>query len=454
MNHRKGVIIMRHEVIAVILGGGRGERLYPLTKYRAKPAVPIAGKFRLIDIPVSNCLHADLDRIFVLTQFNSTSLHRHIAQTYRFDQFSGGYVQILAAQQTQDNLDWYQGTADAVRQNLRRFMETPCEYILILSGDQLYRMDFGKMIQEHIEKDAEITVTALPVHRDRVEEFGILKTNENGRIVEFREKPRDEEEIKELEIEDRALKRHGIEPQGRSHAASMGIYLFNRETLWNVLVGTAEDKSMIDFGKHIIPASIKTRRIHAYYFDGYWQDVGTIRSFYETNLELTRLIPQLDFYNEFAQIYTRPRFLPGSKINSCVVQSSILCEGSIITECEIRNSIIGLRSIVNSGAEIHDSVIMGADYYETDSNAGFYDPTLIDMDSRWIIRSMGKLPPIGIGRGSIIRNAIIDKNARIGCNVKIVNENGVPHYDGQDYSIRDGVVVVHKDGVIPDNTVI
>lgn len=420
----------REDVIAVILGGGRGERLYPLTKDRAKPAVPIAGKFRLIDIPISNCIHAEINRIFVLTQFNSTSLNRHIVRTYHFDMFSNGYIQILAAQQTLESTDWYQGTADAVRQNIRRFLDIGSKYILILSGDQLYRMNYNEMLQKHIDNNAEITVAVLPVDRDQVKELGILKTEYDGRIVEFKEKPQTDEEIASIEIKDGTLEQYGIDSKGRSHVASMGIYIFNS----NILKDAIGDK--LDFGKHIIPEAIKTRRVYAYYFDGYWRDVGTIRSFYETNLELTKLIPPFDFYDEKQLIYTRPRFLPGSKINSCMVESSILCEGSIMTECIIKNSVIGVRSIINSGAVIENSIIMGADLYDR------------------VKDQCSSATLIGIGRGSIIRNAIIDKNARIGCNVNIVNEKGLTKFDGDNYSIRDGIVVVHKNAVIPDDTII
>jgi glucose-1-phosphate adenylyltransferase len=427
---------MACDVIAVILGGGEGKRLYPLTKYRAKPAVPIAGKFRLIDIPISNCLHSGVDRIFVLTQFNSTSLNRHIVQTYRFDAFSSGYVQILAAQQTQESVDWYQGTADAVRQNLRRFVETPCGYVLVLSGDQLYKMDYHKIVQEHIERDAEITVAVLPVDRDQVREFGILKTASDGRITDFVEKPQEESAIKAMKIEGTTFEQRGIQSLGRSHVASMGIYVFNKDVLVQVL----EDESMMDFGKHIIPASIGTRRVYAYFFDGYWEDVGTIKSFYEANLVLTQEFPEFDFYDASAQVYTHPRFLPGSKINSCIVQSSVLCEGSVITECEIRNSIIGVRSIIRSGAEILNSVIMGADYYET-----IEDQCTINEDG---------LPYIGVGRGSVIQNAIVDKNARIGCNVRIANRQKRKDYEGANFTIRDGIVVIHRNAVLPNDTFI
>ena len=420
----------RENIIAVILGGGRGDRLYPLTKDRAKPAVPIAGKFRLVDIPVSNCLHDDIDRIFVLTQFNSTSLNRHVVQTYRFDMFSNGYVQILAAQQTLESTDWYQGTADAVRQNLRRFLDMNSKYILILAGDQLYRMDYKKMLQNHIDNNAEITVAVLPVERDQVKEFGILKTESDGRIIDFKEKPQSEEDISSMEIKKEQLEQHEIAPGDRSHVASMGIYIFNTE----VLKETLGDR--IDFGKHVIPDALNSRRVYAHYFDGYWRDVGTIRSFYEANLELTKIVPPVDFYDEHFLIYTRPRFLPGSKINSCMVTSSILCEGTIMTDAIIKNSVIGVRSIINSGAVIENSVIMGADKYDKIKDA-CNESTLM-----------------GIGRGGVIRNAIVDKNARIGCNVRIINEGGLTNLDSENYSIREGIVIVHKNATIPDNTVI
>lgn len=429
-------MILKSNVIAVILGGGRGTRLYPLTRHRAKPAVPIAGKFRLIDIPISNCLHSEIDRIFVLTQFNSTSLNRHIAQTYRFDAFSHGYVQILAAQQTQDNMDWYQGTADAVRQNLSRLVDTSCDYILILPGDHLYRMDYRRMLRDHVEKDADITVAATPMRRDQVREFGVIKANSDRKITEFVEKPQGESEIRGLSMDNATFHRHGIKPLGRSHAVSMGIYVFSRE----LLIQCLEDESSVDFGKHVIPGSIETRDVYVHFFDGYWRDVGTVRSFYEANMELTQMVPELDLYNESAQMYTHPRFLPGSKINSCFVESSILCEGSIMTECEIRNSIIGVRSVVRPGAEIRNSVIMGADYYESTEER--------------LANAKKGIPPIGIGGGSAIRNAIVDKNARIGCNVEIVNQYERRDYDGTDFSIREGIVIIHKNAVIPDNTVI
>ena len=423
-------------VIAVILGGGRGARLYPLTKNRAKPAVPIAGKFRLIDIPISNCLHSDVCRIFVLTQFNSTSLNRHVTRAYRFDDFSGGYVQILAAQQTQENMDWYQGTADAVRQNLRRFEEAPCKYVLILAGDHLYRMDYREMIRKHIEKGADITAAVLPVRRDQVKELGILKINQDDRITYFMEKPQEESEIETMAIEEAIFEQHSIRIHERSHIASMGIYVFNKD----VLVECFKNKSMVDFGEHVIPNTIKTGKVYGHLFDGYWRDVGTIRSFYEANLELTQIVPKFDFYNEPVQVYTRPRFLPGSKINSCVIQSSILCDGSIITGCEIQNSIIGVRSVIRSGARIFSSIVMGADYYES-------------IEDQQIKAEKG-LPPIGVGEGSIVQNAIIDQNVSIGRNVRIVNQHGRKNYDAPEFSIRDGIIVVHKNAELPDNTVI
>jgi glucose-1-phosphate adenylyltransferase len=423
--------------IAIILGGGEGKRLYPLTKYRAKPAVPIAGKFRLVDIPISNCLHSNINQIFVLTQYNSTSLHRHISQTYRFDVFSKGYVQILAAQQTQESTGWYQGTADAVRHNLKRFEETPCDYVLILAGDHLYRMNYERLIQEHIEKGANVTVAVLPIERDQVKEFGILKTEPDGQITEFVEKPQEENDIRSLEMDKITLEQHGISTERRSHVASMGIYVFDKSLLLDCL---RKNETAVDFGKDIIPATIKEKKVYAHFFNDYWRDVGTIKSFYQANLELTKTVPEFNFYDADAPVYTRARFLPGSKINSCYVQSSILCEGSILTECQIRNSIIGLRSIVRSGADIHDSVIMGADLYET-----IRDECTVNYKG---------LPSLGIGRDSTIRNAIVDKNARIGCNVRIINQRGLEHYDDENYSIREGIVVVHKNAVITDNTII
>ena len=427
---------MTRDTIAVILGGGKGERLYPLTKDRAKPAVPIAGKFRLIDIPVSNCIDSKVDRIFVLTQFNSTSLNRHIVRTYRFDVFSRGYVQILAAQQTQASMDWYQGTADAVRQNLRRFEETQCDYILVLAGDHLYRMDYGKMIQEHVEKDAEITVAVLPVARDRVRKLGILRSGLDGRIADFTEKPQEEEEIDKFEIDEAIFQQRGIQSIGCSHVASMGVYLFNKDILTDCL----QDENIVDFGKHVIPASIGVRKVYAHFFDGYWRDVGSIKSFYEANLELTHLVPEFDFYDESVQVYTRPRFLPGSKVNGCVIQSSVLCDGSIITRCEIQNSIIGIRSIVRSGTKVLNSVVMGGDYYES-------------IEEQRINSEKG-LPPIGIGEGSLVQNAILDHNVRIGRNVRIVNQYGRENYDSPDFTIRDGITVIHKDATLLDDTVI
>ena len=427
---------MKSDVVAVILGGGRGERLYPLTKDRAKPAVPIAGKFRLIDIPISNCLQSDVDRIFVLTQFNSTSLHRHIAQAYRFDVFSRGYVQILAAQQTPDNVDWYQGTADAIRQNLRRFEETPCSLILVLAGDHLYRMDYRKMIREHIQKGADITVAVLPMNRDKVREFGVLKTDLDGRVTNFMEKPQKEDEISTMEVEGSAFERSGIRPMGRSHVASMGIYVFNKD----VLIQCLEDTIAVDFGKDVIPGSIGSRKIYAHFFEGYWRDVGTVKSFYDANLELTQIVPEFDFYDESAPVYTRPRFLPGSKVNSCVIESSILCDGAIITGCEIRNSVIGVRSVIRSGAKVLNSIIMGADYYESSADQS--------------VKSERGWPPVGIGENSLIQNAIVDQNVSIGRNVSIVNRKGMREHNNSSFSIRDGIVVVHRNAMLTDDTVI
>ena len=425
-------------VIAVILGGGRGTRLFPLTRDRAKPSVPIAGKFRLVDIPISNCLHSGLEKIYVLTQFNSVSLNRHIAQTYRFDTYRRGFVQILAAQQTLMGEEWYQGTADAIKHNEPyilnpRFKD---DYVLILAGDHLYRMDYQKMLQVHTESNAAITVSVIPVRKEDTSGLGILQADANGRIVDFVEKPQTEEELQRLRVESEVFTSRGIEPHGREYIASMGIYIFNREVLQEVL----QDESNVDFGKDIIPKSIQTRPISAYFFDGYWEDIGTIRSFYSANIALTNTAPAFNFYDEQAPIYTNRRHLPSTKVNSSSVRSSILAEGSIIDDSELDRTIVGIRSIISGGSRVYQSVLMGADYYESDA-------------SRAESKQSG-IPKVGIGRNCLIQNAIIDKNARIGDNSVLVNRDGIDNYDGEDYYIRDGIVIVPKDATIPPETVV
>jgi glucose-1-phosphate adenylyltransferase len=425
-------------VIAVILGGGRGARLFPLTRDRAKPSVPIAGKFRLVDIPISNCFHSGLERIYVLTQFNSVSLNRHIAQTYRFDTYRRGFVQILAAQQTLTGEEWYQGTADAVKHNEPyilnpRFQD---DYVLILAGDHLYRMDYRKMLKVHTESNAAITVSVIPVRKEDTGGLGILQADANGRIVDFVEKPQTEEELQRLRVDPEVFTLRDIEPDGREYIASMGIYIFNREVLQEIL----QDESNMDFGRDIIPQSIQTRPVFAYFFDGYWEDIGTIRSFYSANIALTNTAPSFNFYDEQGPIYTNRRHLPSTKVNSSSVRSSILAEGSIIDDSEIDRTIVGIRSIISNGSRIYQSVLMGADYYESD-------------ESRAENERSG-MPNIGIGRNCLIQNAIIDKNARIGDNSVLVNRDGVDNHDGEDYYIREGIVIVPKDATIPSETVV
>ena len=425
-------------VIAVILGGGRGTRLFPLTRDRAKPSVPIAGKFRLVDIPISNCLHSGLEKIYVLTQFNSVSLNRHIAQAYRFDTYRRGFVQILAAQQTLMGEEWYQGTADAIKHNEPyilnpRFKD---DYVLILAGDHLYRMDYQKMLAVHTESNADITVSVIPVEKEVTSGLGILQADANGRIVDFVEKPQTEEELQRLRVEPEVFSSRGIEPHGREYIASMGIYIFNREVLQEVL----QDESNVDFGKDIIPKSIQTRPISAYFFDGYWEDIGTIRSFYSANIALTDTAPAFNFYDEQAPIYTNRRHLPSTKVNSSSVRSSILAEGSIIDDSELDRTIVGIRSIISGGSRVYQSVLMGADYYESDASRAESEQSGI--------------PKVGIGRNCLIQNAIIDKNARIGDNSVLVNRDGIDNYDGEDYYIRDGIVIVPKDATIFPETVV
>ena len=425
-------------VIAVILGGGRGTRLFPLTRDRAKPSVPIAGKFRLVDIPISNCLHSGFDRIYVLTQFNSVSLNRHIAQAYRFDSYRRGFVQILAAQQTLMGEEWYQGTADAVKHNEPyilnpRFAD---DYVLILAGDHLYRMDYRKMLQVHTESNAAITVSVIPVKKEDTSGLGILQADADGRIVNFVEKPQTEEELLPLRVEPDVFTSRGIEPQGREYIASMGIYIFNREVLQNAL----QDDANVDFGQDIIPKSIQTLPVSAYFFDGYWEDIGTIRSFYHANIGLTDTAPAFNFYDEQAPIYTNRRHLPSTKVNSSSVRSSILAEGSIIDDSELDRTIVGIRSIISNGSRIYQSVLMGADYYESEAAK--------------VENAQSGIPGVGIGRNCLIQNAIIDKNARIGDNSILVNRDGLDNYDGKNYYIRDGIVIVPKDATIPPETAV
>jgi glucose-1-phosphate adenylyltransferase len=413
--------------LAVIMGGGAGTRLFPLTKDRSKPAVPIGGKYRLVDIPISNCLNSGLRSIYVLTQFNSMSLHRHIQAAYKFDNFSRSFVEILAAQQTPEGSQWYQGTADAVRQNIRYFLERPYDYYLILSGDQLYRMDFRALLHQHIRSGAEITLATKPVARSQVSEFGIMQSGEDRRISRFVEKPKDETLLNDLRMSRELLLSIGSNETEELYQASMGIYVFNREVLIECLMN-----ELVDFGKHVIPQSIKDRYVSAYIFKGYWEDIGTIRAFYEANLDLTDIVPPYSFFEPEAPIYTHPRFLPGSKINGATLRQAIISDGCIISDAHIERSVIGVRSIIQSGATIRNSIVMGADYFELDGNDAF-----------------AQTPPVGIGRNCVIDRAIIDKNARIADGVVITPEGKPPDLDAENYFIRDGIVVVPKNAVIP-----
>lgn len=415
------------DVMALILGGGRGTRLYPLTKLRAKPAVPIGGKYRLIDVPISNCLNSGVQKIYVLTQFLSESLHRHIYQTYKFDLFSGGFVYILAAEETPSGMDWYQGTADAVRKQLPRFAYSRVADILILAGDHLYRMNYADFIAFHREKRADVTIAAKPVSRDDAPRYGILKADEDRRVTTFHEKP-GADELEGLEC---------MLGSDRPCLASMGIYVFRQDVLRKVL----EESDAEDFGRQIIPAAVESLRVYAYLFDGYWEDIGTIRSFYEANLSLTLPDPPFDFYDPRYPIYTRPRFLPYSHLDNCRLERAVVAEGCILHDSEIRGSVIGLRSIIGPDVRITRTVMMGADVYETPERKAEN-------------RRLGQ-PNIGIGRGCIIEGAIIDKNARIGEGVTIrAHSPEEEMIETESYVIRDGIVVVLKDAVIPDGTVI
>ncbi|HEY3602323.1 MAG TPA: glucose-1-phosphate adenylyltransferase [Chthoniobacterales bacterium] len=413
--------------LSIIMGGGAGTRLYPLTKERAKPAVPLGGKYRLVDIPISNCLNSGLRSIYILTQFNTMSLHRHIQASYKFDNFSRSFVDILAAQQTPLSTQWYQGTADAVRQNLRYFLEQPYEYFLILSGDQLYRMDFRVLLHQHIRSGAEITLAVTPVVRAAASDFGIMLSGPDHRITRFEEKPKDPAVLDELKLDGETLASISRGPEEELFQASMGIYVFNRDVLVECL-----DGDLADFGKHVIPKAIGERQVNAYVFEGYWEDIGTIRAFYEANLDLTSLVPKYSFFEATAPIYTHPRFLPGSKINGATLRQAIVSDGCIISDAHIERSVIGVRSIIRSGATIRNSVIMGGDYFETSAPEASPD-----------------VPPIGVGRNCVIDRAIIDKNARIGEGVVITPEGKAATLDAENYFIRDGIVVVPKDAVIP-----
>ncbi len=415
------------DCLAVILGGGRGTRLFPLTRERSKPAVPIAGKYRLIDIPLSNCINSGLKRIFVLTQYNSESLNNHVGQAYKFDAFTHGFVTILAAEQTDEGGEWFQGTADAVRQSMRHLKSHPSREVLILSGDQLYQMDYNVLADTHRNNRAQVTVGVIPVPREQTAGFGILKVDARGRIVHFEEKP-GPDRLDDLESE--------IPGYGRGFLASMGIYMFERDYLEKVV----SDPSLVDFGRHVVPRAIGTTQVQAHVFRGYWEDVGTIASYYQAGLALTEPIPPFDFHDANRPVFTRPRFLPATRIEGCTLHAALVSEGCILMGAEIQRSIVGIRSRIGQGTRVKDALVIGADYYES----------LAEID-----RAQARgVPPMGIGRDCVIQGAIVDKNARIGNGVRILNEGRVQEADGQGYYIREGIVIVPKGAAIPDGTVI
>lgn len=423
-------------VLAVIMGGGQGKRLYPLTKLRSKPAVPLGAKYRLVDIPISNCINSEIRKIYILTQFNSASLHRHILETYRFDHFSHGFIELCAAQQTLDHAGWYQGTADAVRQNLRYFADHKPDFVVILSGDQLYRMDFRKVLRQHVQTYADITVAALPVPRRQAGGLGILQTNEERRIVRFVEKPKDESVLNELKVEDPLLSNLGITSSEDHYLASMGIYVFSRKALLEVL-----DNDRADFGRDIIPSAIGTHRVFAFAYQGYWEDIGTIRAFFDANLEITKPHPQFDFFDHNAPIYTRTRYLPASQILSGDLKGAVIADGCLIGHnVRLERVVIGIRSAILSDCQIQDCVIMGNDFFENNQMRN-------ENEARG-------LPHIGIGRGCRIRRAIIDKNAQIGDGCVITPDGKPEDMDHELYCIRDGIVVVPKNTIIPAGTTI
>jgi glucose-1-phosphate adenylyltransferase len=424
-------LAVNQNTLAIIMGGGAGTRLFPLTKDRSKPAVPLAGKYRIVDIPISNCINSGLRQMYVLTQFNSTSLIRHISAAYKFDQFSRSFVEVLAAQQTPSGSHWYQGTADAVRRNMRDFLQRPYEYFIILSGDQLYRMDYREVIAQHIEKKSDITIATIPVSRAAASDFGIMHTDAERRIIRFEEKPKDASLLDELKIPGPLLAELGKGPDEELYQASMGIYIFNRETLVHAL-----DNDFVDFGKHIIPASIKKLAVHAYIFQGYWEDIGTIRAFFDANLNLTDPKPEYTFFDAHSPVYTHARFLPASKVNGATIRNAIISDGCKISDAHIERCVIGIRSYIGSGTTIRNSIVMGADFYDADMAA----------------KEKTGDTPYGIGKNCTIDHAIIDKNACIGDGSAITPEGKPENMDGDNYYIRDGIIIVPKNAVIPAGT--
>ncbi|MEO0453319.1 MAG: glucose-1-phosphate adenylyltransferase [Verrucomicrobiota bacterium] len=424
-----------NRVISLILGGGAGTRLFPLTKERAKPAVPLGGKYRLVDIPISLCINSGFKRIFLLTQYLSSSLHRHVQRAYSFDDYQPrGFIEILAATQSKDNLGWYQGTADAVRQNLMHLKTHNHDLVLILSGDQLYRMDYRDIIYQHVKTGASITVSTIPVDRDPAKSFGIMQVDGEDRITRFVEKPKEDDVLDSLRIPGSKLGQLGRSENEELYLASMGIYVFNRDVLEKCLA--IEEHQ--DFGKNIIPAEIDSGKVFSYVYQGYWEDIGTIKAFYNANLDLTEPVPQFNFFDSRSPMYSRARFLPASKMNACQTKKVVLADGCIVDEATIERSILGVRSRVERGATIKNTIMMGADYFESP-------------DTR-LQNSHQGIPPVGIGENSYVDGAIIDKNARIGKNVRISNEGKAEHEDASLYHVRDGIIIIPKGVVIPDGT--
>ncbi len=420
-------------VVSVILGGGAGSRLYPLTATRSKPAVPIAGKYRLVDIPISNCINSGINRMFVLTQFNSASLNKHIKNTYQFSAFSKGFVDILAAEQTPDNPGWFQGTADAVRQSLKHIRNNDFEYVLILSGDQLYQMDFAQMIDDHTAKGADITIATIPVADREAPEFGILKSNEEQLITSFIEKPK-----KELLPEWTSETGAEMQAQGRNYLASMGIYIFNRQVIFDLL--EVDKKDTTDFGKEIIPYSIDKYKVVSYQYGGYWTDIGNIYSFFEANLALTMELPLFNLFDNRNVVYSRARMLPPAKISGTTLERTLIAEGTIINASRIENSVVGIRSFIGQGSTMVSCYMMGSDYFETLEE---------------IMHNLSKgIPKLGIGERCYMRNVIIDKNCRIGNDVRINGGSHLADADHSLYTVKDGIVVLKKGAVLPDGFVI
>jgi glucose-1-phosphate adenylyltransferase len=427
---------MEKKVIAVVMGGGRGTRLHPLTKERCKPAVPLAGKYRLVDIPISNCLNSEINRIYLLTQFNTASLHRHIQDTYRFDPFNGGRVDILSAEQTEKGDSWYQGTADAVRQNIHHFSGVDYDYVLILSGDQLYRMDFRKIIAQHEESKADVTVSAIPFPVSQVEGLGLMRVADDLQIQEFVEKPTDPAVIDGLAISDSIQSKLKKNANGEKRClASMGIYVFNRATMEEAL-----NSSATDFGKEVIPGLLNSRKLDAYVFEGYWEDIGTVKAFFEANLQLADPVPKFNFFSQGNPIYSRARYLPASKINRCSINHVIVGDGCIITDSYLKRCVIGIRSTLREGARLENVVMMGSDKFESSAD-------------RAKNREKG-IPDIGVGMNCEIKNAIIDKGARIGDNVRLSPDGKLDGYSKDGIFVRDGIICVTKNAIVPANTVV